>query len=193
MALTFFSTQAPDCNLVPYALQELDKVLLLFEDARHKVPFAAKALVSFHISSLLTLSDHVLIPMEYRQPALEVMIARARSFYMQHRTGVAIPRDYSDEVCRLGQRVGLVQHQGVAGMSLKSSEPNPFKHAHSSLVRCLEQASMESPCGPGVLARMRGSVGQMHKEGDPESAWPRRHPSAQFGSDIHDAAWMSWL
>ncbi|KAH8104572.1 fungal-specific transcription factor domain-containing protein [Cristinia sonorae] len=166
VALTFFTTQAGTCNLVPYALQELDKVLQLYQDAQDKAPFAAKAL-----------------------PSLEVLVTRARTVYMKRQTGAEIERDFTDEICRLGQRVGIVHQPGVTGMVLTGSEPSPFKHAHPSLVRCLEQASTENPCGPGVLKRMRRSVAQMADLDVP----PARNPAGQFGADIHDANWMSWL
>lgn len=107
---------------------------------------------------------------------------------MKHRAGLEVERDHNDEICRLGQRVGIVQWPGVSGMVLNSSEPNPFEHAHSSLVRCLEQASTDPPCGPGVLLRVRGSVAQIRSESEGS-----RYPSGQFGADIHDASWMSWL
>ncbi|THH30715.1 hypothetical protein EUX98_g3450, partial [Antrodiella citrinella] len=89
VALAFFTCSALDCTLVPYALQELDKVLQLYQDAQHKAPFAAKGL-----------------------PVLEELITRARTRYMKRRTGVDVPRDYNDEIGRLGQRVGIVQQPG---------------------------------------------------------------------------------
>ncbi|TCD70534.1 hypothetical protein EIP91_002880 [Steccherinum ochraceum] len=166
VALTFFTTSAPDCNLVPFALQELDKVLLLYQDAERKVPFVAKAL-----------------------PALERLVNKSRTTYMKSRAGDNIERDPSDEICRLAIRIGIVQQTGLPGMVLDGSEPNPYKHAHPSLVKCLEQANTTPPCGPGGLMRMRSSVGRMASNSEAAAS---RQPG-QFGVEIHDAAWMSWF
>ena len=181
---------APDCYLVPYALQELDKVLQLYQDAQHKAPFAAKALVSSVPSvenpclKLLT-HEHAYAT----QGPLQILVSKARATYVEHRVGHSVKRDHMDEICRLGQRVGLIMNPGVAGLTLSDTDLDPFEHAHPSLVRCREQASTESPCGPSVLARVRTSVGSVF---DSDSSTPR-YTSGQFGSDIHDANWMSWL
>ena len=110
---------------------------------------------------------------------------------MKRRAGEEFQRDFTDEICRLGQRLGMVYRPGLPGMEMSPSDADPFDYAHSSLVRCREQASTENPCGPGVLIRVRSSVGQFTSDAEPYAS--SRYPTGQFGSDIHDAVWMSWL
>ncbi len=57
VALCFFIAQAPSNPLSPSALQEVDKVLRLFRDARDRCPTAARTLVSNSMAICITSAE----------------------------------------------------------------------------------------------------------------------------------------
>ncbi|KIP08095.1 hypothetical protein PHLGIDRAFT_391785 [Phlebiopsis gigantea 11061_1 CR5-6] len=195
-SLCFLVSRAPSLGIVPRVLQDLDKVLRLFKDARDHVP---------NVSSYLAV--------------LEKLVARGREHYVDWRSGAPATQDEADEACLLARRIAPAPGDGFAPADAALADP--FAHAHAQLRRLLEQATAADPCTPTGfhLTRIRGPVGAiMHAQSDVRSysapgdlpgrgsaGWPSARNGyvgsesgyavngGALGADIAEYCWMSWL
>ncbi|CAL1713138.1 unnamed protein product [Somion occarium] len=169
VALCFFISKVPSCPLVTHGLQELDRVLRLFTEARDRCPSAAKFL-----------------------PAVEILNTKCHASYVRWRSGLALEEDPNDEICVLARKTGILQcNTSSLHPIMDGAGSNPFEHAHPSLARCLEHATVEPPCSDDALERVRTSVQSC------DVSWGSTAPSLRnvtgFGQDIHESTWMSWF
>ena len=72
-----------------------------------------------------------------------------------------------------------------------NAESDPFDHAHPSLVRCLEQATMELPCEDEVMNKPAFLKLKEDVMWDANTVPVK--PLDGFGKGIQDTAWLSWF
>lgn len=217
-ALCLLVSRAPSLSITPRALQELDKVLQLFQDASDYIPRVASYLVSLLPANTGHLLNSVCV-----QVVLDRLVARAREYYVNWRGGVSTTHnETTDEISLLARRI--VPATGEVYAASDATMSDSFEHAHPFLRRSLDQATAADPCTPtGLhLTRIRGPVGSiLHAQSDMRSysapgelsttraralSWSSGsrsgHPAGEgpypangsaLGADIGDNGWMSWL
>ncbi|KAI0071702.1 hypothetical protein K474DRAFT_1652176 [Panus rudis PR-1116 ss-1] len=191
LALVVITSRLRAAPLALTGLQELDRVLALFTEARDTCDMVSKFL-----------------------PATEVLVSRTYNYYIRFHTGQPIDDgDIDDEICHLAHRTGIlsqppppepptpassiplspisssmstISDDGSAG---PPSIPNSFDYAHPVLVKYLEQ-SKKPACNQSVYDKLRALESGACVSGD-ESTPDRGKYS--FGKGIDDALWMTWF
>ncbi|CCM03523.1 uncharacterized protein FIBRA_05657 [Fibroporia radiculosa] len=192
VALCLLLGRAPSSPFSPHALQELDKLRVLFNEIRDRCQSVARSL-----------------------PALESCVAKVRMAYVNWCNGSidSWVDPCTDEVGMVAKRAGLVPAEEPHTIPL--TEANPFEHAHSSLRRCYESFITEVPSTfidpfPGQLesslrigmaqtyntsAERTAQVGEglaVPSSNESTTASAAFNPS-YMATEFLDNSWMSWF
>ncbi|EMD39931.1 hypothetical protein CERSUDRAFT_112176 [Gelatoporia subvermispora B] len=196
VALCLLVSRAPSCPLSVHALVELDRVVRLFSEVRHRCSIVAKA-----------------------YPVLDKLVNKSRHAYMNWRNGSQQNCDENDEICVIARRTGIIMSPSRVNMAV-DTESTAFEHAHPSLLKCLEQAASETACMSDPFASIRGPLRSLLSSGmsrsyntsaertmqqrgmdtSSESGYDSAAPSAQAEQDFSgvssafsDSSWMTWF
>ncbi|OCH85576.1 hypothetical protein OBBRIDRAFT_891076 [Obba rivulosa] len=196
VALCLLVSRAPSCPLSVHALVELDRVVKLFAEVRHRCSIVAKA-----------------------YPVLEKLVTKSHHVYMNWRSGSQQDCDENDEICVIARRTGIIMSPSRMNRAV-DAESTAFEHAHPSLLKCLEQAASESACMSDPFAPMRGPLRSLLSSGMSRSyntsaertmqqrgpdipgdyGYGPAQPAVQSDQDFSgvssaflDSSWMTWF